>query len=77
MKNPFCYVETSPAGIRTSVMMCVRFPLSRRPVENFLSEQGIDISPETARFWSNRFGPGESDHYGSAALAWRHDEWLA
>ena len=38
-------------------MMCVRFPLSLRNVEDLLHERGIDISHETVRFWWNRFGP--------------------
>jgi putative transposase len=38
-------------------MLYVRFPLSRRNVEDLLHERGIDISHETFRFWWNRFGP--------------------
>ncbi len=38
-------------------MMCVRFPLSLRQVEDLLHERGIDICHETVRFWWNRFGP--------------------
>ena len=38
-------------------MMYVRYPLSLRNVEDLLAERGIDISHETVRFWSNRFGP--------------------
>ena len=38
-------------------MMYVRYPLLLRQVEDLLSERGIDISHETARFWWNRFGP--------------------
>ena len=34
-----------------------RFPLSLRQVEDLLSERGIDICHETARFWWNRFDP--------------------
>jgi len=37
--------------------MYIRFPLSLRQVEDLLSERGIDICHETARFWWNRFGP--------------------
>ena len=32
-------------------------PLLLRNVEDLLAERGIDISHETVRFWSNRFGP--------------------
>ena len=57
MRNPFCYFNSSPAVIRLTVMMYVRFPLSLRQVEDLLHERGIDICHETVRFWWNRFGP--------------------
>jgi len=38
-------------------MMCIRFPLSLRNVEDLLHERGIDISREKVRFWWNCFGP--------------------
>ena len=38
-------------------MMCVRYPLSLRNVEDLLFERGIDICHETVRLWWNRFGP--------------------
>ena len=57
MKNPFRYFKTSPEIIRLAVMMCVRFPLSLRNIEDFLHERGIDVSRETIPFWWNRFGP--------------------
>jgi putative transposase len=38
-------------------MMCVRFPLSLRNVEDLLFERVIDICHETVRLWWNRFGP--------------------
>jgi hypothetical protein len=37
----------SPEVIRLVVMMCVRYPLSLRDVEDLLTERGIDISHET------------------------------
>lgn len=37
--------------------MYIRFPLSRRQVEELLFERGIDASYETVRFYWNRFGP--------------------
>ena len=43
--------------IRLAVMMCIRYPLSVRQVEDLLSERGLDIRHETVRFWWNRFGP--------------------
>jgi putative transposase len=57
MINPFRYFKTSPEIIRLAVMMYIRFPLSSRNVEDLLHERGIDISPETVRYWWNRFGP--------------------
>ena len=57
MKNPFRYFKTSPEIIRLAVMMCIRFPLSLRQVEDLLHERGIDISHETVRARWNRFGP--------------------
>jgi len=35
-------------------MMCVRYPLSLRQVEDLLFERGMDICHETMRFWWNR-----------------------
>ena len=57
MQNPFRYFNSLPEVIRLAVMMYVRFPLSLRQVEDLLSERGIDICHETARYWWNRFGP--------------------
>ena len=39
------------------MLMCVRFSLSLRNVEDLLFERGIDVCHETVRFWWNRFGP--------------------
>ena len=57
MRNPFRYFNSSPAVIRLTVLMYVRYPLSLRQVEDLLFERGIDICHETVRFWWNRFGP--------------------
>ena len=57
MRNPFRYFNSSPEVIRLAVMMCIRYPLSLRQVEDILFERGIDICHETVRFWWNRFGP--------------------
>ena len=54
--NPFRYINSSREVIRLAVMMCVRFPLSLRNVEDLLFERGIHISHETVRYWWNRFG---------------------
>jgi len=55
--SPFRYFKTSPEIIRLAVMLYVRFPLSRRNVEDLLHERGIEISHEKVRFWWNRFDP--------------------
>ena len=55
--SPFRYFKTSPEIIRLAVMLYVRYPLSRRNVEDLLHERCVDISHETVRFWWNRFGP--------------------
>jgi putative transposase len=55
--NPFRCFNSSPEIIRLVVMMCVKFPLSSRNVEDLLAERGADICHETVRFWWNRFGP--------------------
>jgi transposase-like protein len=47
----------SPEIIRLVVMMYIKYPLSRRIVEDLLAERGIEICHETVRFWWNRFGP--------------------
>lgn len=41
--NPFRCFHSSPKVIRFVVLMCVRFPLSLRNVEDLLFERGSDI----------------------------------
>jgi len=55
--NPFRCFNSSPEVIQMAVMMYIRFPLSLRNVEDILFQHGVDICPETVRFWWNRFGP--------------------
>ena len=38
------------------VWLCFRFPLSYRDVEDLLAERGVDVSYETIRRWSLKFG---------------------
>ena len=38
-------------------MLCIRFALSLRGVEDLLHQRGSEISHETLRYWWNRFGP--------------------
>jgi putative transposase len=58
-------------------MMCVRYPLSLRNVEDLLAERGIDICHETVRFWWNRFGPMFAAEIKKRRLALRRGcpEW--
>lgn len=43
--------------IQHAVWLYFRFPLSFRDVEDLLAERGIDVSYETVRRWSLKFGP--------------------
>jgi len=45
-----------PEIIRYAVWLYFRFPLSFRDVEDFLVERSIDVSYETVRRWSLKFG---------------------
>ena len=45
-----------PAIIQHAVWLYFRFALSYRAVEDLLAERGIDVSYETVRRWSLRFG---------------------
>ncbi len=44
------------AVIQQAVWLYFRFPLSLRDVEDMLSQRGIDVSYETVRRWSFKFG---------------------
>ncbi len=43
--------------IRQAVWLCFRFTLSFRDVEEMFARRGIDVSYETIRCWTIRFGP--------------------
>ena len=45
-----------PEIIQHAVWLYFRFPLSFRKVEDLLVERGIDVSYETVRRWSVKFG---------------------
>ena len=47
--NPFHNFNSSLEVIRLVMVMCVRFPLSLRNVEDLLFERGIDTCHETVR----------------------------
>ncbi len=42
--------------IQHAVWLYFRFPLSFRDVEDMLAERGIDVSYESVRSWSVKFG---------------------
>ena len=46
-----------PSIIAHAVWLYVRFNLSLREVEEMLLERGIDVSYETVRRWTTKFGP--------------------
>ena len=43
--------------IRHAVWLYFRFSLSFRDVEELLAQRGIDVSYETIRCWTTKFGP--------------------
>ncbi len=54
------FVQTStlpPDNIRYAVWLYFRFTLSFRDVEELLAERGIDVTYETVRCWTLKFGP--------------------
>ena len=56
-RSPFRSFRTSPEIIRLAVMLCIRFRLSWRNVEDLLHERGLEASHETVRYWWRGFGP--------------------
>src|SRR5262245_15368081 len=46
-----------PDIIQRAVWLYFRFTLSFRDVEDLLAERGIEVSYETIRQWTTRFGP--------------------
>ncbi len=43
--------------IRHAVWLYFRFSLSLRDVEELLAQRGVDVSYETIRCWTKKFGP--------------------
>lgn len=50
-----------PVIIQHAVWLYFRFGLSYRDVEEMLAERGVDVSYETLRRWSLKFGPAYAD----------------
>ncbi|SER72998.1 putative transposase [Azotobacter beijerinckii] len=63
-----------PEVIGYAVWLYYRFPLSLRMVEELLAARGIELTYETVRRWSVRFGLGIARRIRSTALA-RGDKW--
>ncbi|MGF6999310.1 putative transposase [Paraburkholderia sp. GAS32] len=63
-----------PDVISYAVWLYYRFPLSLRMVEELLAARGIDLTYETVRRWSVKFGLGIARRIQSTALA-RGDKW--
>lgn len=65
--------------IRYSVWLYFRFTLSFRDVEELLAERGIDVSYETIRCWTIKFGPQIARNLKRRRLPpprWRLDEMV-
>jgi putative transposase len=63
-----------PDVISYAVWLYYRFPLSLRMVEELLAARGIDLTYETVRRWSVKFGLGIARRIRATALA-RGDKW--
>ncbi len=66
--------------IRYAVWLYFRFTLSFRDVEELLSQRGIDVSYETVRCWTIKFGPTIARNLNRRRLApsprWHLDEMV-
>lgn len=69
-----------PEIIRHAVWLYFRFTMSLRDVEDLLAERGIDVSYETVRCWSNKFGPAIARNIrrmrGRSDSVWHLDEMV-
>jgi putative transposase len=63
-----------PDVISYAVWLYYRFPLSLRMVEELLAARGIDLTYETVRRWSVKFGLSIARRIRSTALA-RGEKW--
>jgi putative transposase len=66
--------------IRHAVWLYFRFTLSLRDVEELMAQRGIDVSYETIRCWTIKFGPMIARNLNRRKLApsprWRLDEMV-
>jgi putative transposase len=69
-----------PDIIRHAVWLYFRFTLSFRDVEDLLAERGIEVSYETIRCWTLKFGPMIAHNLRRkrkrAATTWHLDEMV-
>ena len=69
-----------PDIIRQAVWLYYRFTLSLRDVEDLLAERGIDLTYETIRCWSDKFGPAIAANIRKrrcrADCVWHLDEMI-
>ena len=55
-KISYARYQYPPVIIQHAIWLYFRFPLSYRDVEDLLAERGIDVSYETVRRWTLKFG---------------------
>lgn len=67
-----------PVVIQHAVWLYFRFTLSYRDVEDLLAERGIDVSYETIRRWTEKFGREYAKRLGAMrtkpSSTWHIDE---
>jgi len=66
--------------IQRAVWLYLRFTLSLRDVEELMAREGIDVSYETVRCWTKKFGPRIAETLRLARPApsprWHMDEMV-
>jgi putative transposase len=74
--NPLSYpgYRFPPDVISYAVWLYYRFPPSLSMVDELLAARGIELTYETVRRWSVKFGLGIARHIRSTALGWG-DKW--
>jgi hypothetical protein len=74
--NPLSYAgyRFPPDVISYAIWLYYRFPLSLRMVEELLAARGIELTYETVRRWSVKFGLAIARRIRSTALC-RGDKW--
>ena len=81
--QPICFIRHRfpPDIIRLAVWLYFRFTLSFRDVEEMLAERGIDVSYETVRCWTMKFGRSFAQNLRrrgtSPSGRWHLDEMVA